>query len=93
MQPSFVKRLRWPAVVSAACAGTVGAVMAYVAIQHNPQEAYCVHRAARDACAIRWGPVAELVASWFVPSLALALLVSASVSEALRIVVTDLRRG
>jgi hypothetical protein len=81
----LLKRLRWPVTVSAVFAAAVGAFMAYIAIQHNPQEEYCMYETAQAACSIRMGPVAELAVVWSVPSFVVALLITVSVSERLRI--------
>jgi len=88
----FSKRFRWPVMVAAVFAAAVGAFMAYVAIQHNPQEEYCVYQAAQNGCAVRLGPVAELFVAWFVPCFVVALIIAALVNEVLRIGFARLRR-
>ena len=44
----LLKRLRWPVALSAVLAAAVGVFMAYIAIQHNPQEEYCVYQVSQE---------------------------------------------
>ena len=61
------------AVAAVLLAGAVAGVMASIAIQHNPQEEYCIHIAGGE-CAIQWGPVFLIAVSWFVPVLLLVVV-------------------
>jgi hypothetical protein len=77
-------RLKWPVVLSVAFAAGIAGLMVWIALDHNPQEAYCVYNAAKDACAIQLHEVAVISLSWFVPTFVVALITSVAIGAVAR---------
>lgn len=68
--------LRWPVLVAASAGLAVSGVIVAIALDHNPQEAFCTYTDTKESCVVQLGSVSTLALSWFVPAFSVALLLS-----------------